>query len=193
MILEGIITTQDADGSMHVAPIGPHVDRELASWSLKPFQTSTTFANLYRHNHGVFHVVDDGLLLVRSVLGICNTPEGRPQAELHADLGWILKNACRAYPLHVIQWDTTQDRAVATCLAKDCFEIRPFWGWNRANHSLLELAVLWSRRHLITKDVLLAEFERNRSIVQKTAGDRELSALDLLEIHLREHMQSIDQ
>lgn len=189
MIIEGIITTEDRDGRMHVAPIGPHVDRPLESWVLKPFQTSTTFSNLHRNPRGVFHIVDDGLLLVESVLGICNQGDAYPEASYHDDVGWVLKEACRAFPLRVIDWDLGQPRAVAKCMVGKCIELRPFWGWNRANHSLLELAVLWSRRELLESTILQEEFQRHATIVEKTAGDREFSALSLLEQHLAEHLQ----
>jgi len=36
---------------------------------LRPFQTSTTFHNLKRQRAGVFHVVDDVLLLARAAIG----------------------------------------------------------------------------------------------------------------------------
>ncbi len=189
MIIEGIITTEDRDGRMHVAPIGPHVDRPLESWVLKPFQTSTTFSNLHRNPRGVFHIVDDGLLLVESVLGICNQGDAYPEASYHDDVGWVLKEACRAFPLRVIDWDLGQPRAVAKCMVGKCMELRPFWGWNRANHSLLELAVLWSRRELLESTILQEEFQRHATIVERTAGDREFFALSLLEQHFAEHLQ----
>jgi len=181
LIIEGIITTQDPDHQMHVAPIGPHVDQSLKQWVLKPFQTSTTFRNLRLHNRAVFHVLDDGLLLVQAALGICNSEHNRPTAEFHAQIGWILKDACRAFPLQVIDWDTSQDRAIAICKHDPCIELKPFWGWNRACHSLLELAVVWSRRHIISPDELKNQVDRHRIIIEKTAGERELRALMLLD------------
>lgn len=181
MILEGILTTEAADGRMHVAPIGPHVDRSLQNWILKPFKSSTTFQNLYRNHRGVFHVVDDGLLLVQALLGLCNEVQSQPQARFEEGVGWILQDACRAMPLKVFQWDIEQERAVADCEAGSFLEIRPFWGWNRAVHSLVELSILWSRRHMIPSEELLKEFRAHRIVIQKTAGDRELQALSLLE------------
>jgi hypothetical protein len=186
MIIEGIITTEDQDRRMHVSPIGPHVDRSLESWVLKPFQTSTTFCNLHRSQRGVFHIIDDGLLLIESVLGICNRSGSMPEARYHSDLGWVLNGACRAFPLQIIDWDLGQPRAVARCNVGRCIEIRPFWGWNRAIHSLLELAVLWSRREILESTILHEEFQKQAIIIRKTAGDRELTALSILEQHFAE-------
>lgn len=185
MILEGILTTETSDGGMHVSPIGPHVNRELTHWELKPFKTSTTFGNLRRNNRGVFHVVDDGLLMVQAVLGLCNSPHPQPVAKFHESFGWILEKACRAIPLKVVSWDVEHDRATASCAPSALASERPFWGWNRANHSLLELAILWSRKHMLEPALLENELERHRIIILKTAGDREIEALRLLEESLR--------
>jgi hypothetical protein len=190
MILEGILTTQSADERMHVSPIGPHVDRSLETWVLKPFKSSTTFSNLHRSDRAVFHIVDDALLLVQAVLGICNTQDGSPAADYQPTVGWVLRGACRAIPLQIDQWDLSQERASANCRAGRCIEIRPFWGWNRAAHSLVELAVVWSRRDLVEQAFLDAEFERHRIVIQKTAGDRELQALALLERSLTDRSKA---
>jgi hypothetical protein len=190
MILEGILTTESADERMHVSPIGPHVDRRLETWVLKPFKTSTTFSNLHRTHRAVFHIVDDALLMVQAVVGICNTQEGTPRADYQPSVGWVLRNACRAIPLQIHRWDLSKDRAVADCRAAECIDIRPFWGWNRAANSLLELSILWSRRDMLDHDFLSAEFERHKVVIQKTAGDREFEALALLERSLADRSKT---
>ena len=48
LILEGIVTTRNADGSINVSPMGPLVDRGLTSFRFRPFQTSHTYQNLKR-------------------------------------------------------------------------------------------------------------------------------------------------
>lgn len=180
MILEGIITTEAPDGRMHLSPIGPHVDRECSVWILKPFQSSQTFANLKARSRGVFHVVDDGLLMVECVLGRCNPPHTPPAARLDPDRGWLLDHACRIIPLSIDAWDLDQERASARCTPGPSIEQRPFWGWNRAAHSLLELAILMSRRQWLKPELLLEEWERHRIVVEKTGGDREHRALELI-------------
>ncbi len=78
MILEGILTTLNADGSLNVSPMGPRVDEELSEILLRPFQTSTTYRNLKRTRQGVFHVTDDVELLAQAALG---TPDPLPSSE----------------------------------------------------------------------------------------------------------------
>ena len=69
MILEGIVTTLNSDGTVNVAPMGPEVDESLTRLVLKPYQTSTTYGNLQRAGQGVFHVTDDVELLARAAIG----------------------------------------------------------------------------------------------------------------------------
>ena len=69
MILEGLITSCDAAGGLHLAAMGPEVDEAaclggaIEQLVLKPFETSQTAANLARLPEGVFHLSDDVLLL----------------------------------------------------------------------------------------------------------------------------------
>ena len=67
-ILEGIVTTRNEDGTINVAPMGPVVDPaeapRITNLLLRPFQTSTTYANLARTRQGVFHVTDASVRLL---------------------------------------------------------------------------------------------------------------------------------
>jgi uncharacterized protein len=190
MIIEGIITTEDVDGGMHVSPIGPHVDDELSEWTLKPFQSSTTFSNLHRTGRGVFHVIDDALLMARAVLGLCGNMQSKdsgPASELAAfdpQIGWILANCCRYFALGISEWDISAPRAVARCVITAKHDVRPFWGWNRAVHSILELSILASRVHMLEPTYIQQELERHKTIIDKTAGPREIQAWELLVNHL---------
>jgi uncharacterized protein len=199
MVIEGVLTTEDANGAMHVSPIGPHVDAELNSWTLKPFQSSTTFVNLRASSRAVFHVVDDPLLMAAAVLGLCNptaqldrTPDSMDAEQLDAlvaaeyqpEIGWVLGLSCSFYALTVQQWDVSNPRAIAHCSLRSRVEKRPFWGWNRAKHSILELAIIASRVQMLERSVIDDELNRHRIIIEKTAGPREMAAWELLKKHL---------
>ena len=75
MILEGIVTTVNADGTLNISPMGPTIaddvqsDGKIDQFVLRPFDTSTTFANLKRTRAGVLHVTDDVLLFARAAIG----------------------------------------------------------------------------------------------------------------------------
>ena len=199
MVIEGVLTTENSDGSMHVSPIGPHVNADLSAWTLKPFQSSTTFINLRASSRAVFHIVDDPLLMAASVLGLCNVgekPTDRNRflsvdeinqltaSQFKAEIGWVLDLSCRYFALAVADWDISTERAVAACSLSMQENKRPFWGWNRARHSILELSILASRVHMLERSVIEGELNRHRIIIEKTAGTREIVAWELLKNHL---------
>jgi len=72
MILEGIVTTLNEDGSPNISPMGPEVDVPLTQFVLKPFKTSRTYHNLKRLGEGVLN----GILTAR--LGIAAIEVTRP-------------------------------------------------------------------------------------------------------------------
>src|SRR5689334_13295637 len=105
MILEGLVTTLNADGSVNLAPMGPIVDERMDLLVFRPFPTSTTFANLQRIGEGVFHVTDDVELLARAAVGLLATlPEMRPA---EAVTGMIIADACRWYAFRVRSIDAS--------------------------------------------------------------------------------------
>lgn len=176
MIIEGILTTTSADGSPHHAPMGPLVDDCLQEWLLRPFQTSTTFLNLRRHRQCVFHVVDDVLLLVHSALGIpIELSYQRSQVG-----GWVIDSACHWYCLETVDWELDQPRSQVTARVLEQGALRPFWGWNRAKHAIIEATILATRFHLTGRQTVLEELDRLASTVHKTAGPRELAAWELI-------------
>ncbi len=177
LVLEAIITTELSDGAMHVAPMGPVVDESLQEWVLKPFQTSTTFQNMRRTNRCVVHVVDDAMLIANAVLGRAN----HYAASRIGDHGYVLSAACHWYALEVIDWNADQSRAIARCRVIETGVLKPFFGWNRAKHAVVEMAILASRVNILDRATLNAEVERCRVLVEKTAGRHESQAFQLLE------------
>src|SRR5690606_40877301 len=55
-ILEGVVTTSNPDGSVHLSPMGPRVDWPVAHFFFRPYPGSTTCGNLERNRRGIFHV-----------------------------------------------------------------------------------------------------------------------------------------
>src|SRR5438477_8878147 len=108
MILEGLMTTMNADGSVNIAPMGPIVDESMRELMLRPYQTSTTYQNLKRTGQGIFHVTDDVELLAHAAVGDVTPPP--PMTRTTAVDGWILAGACRWYALRVCKLDDSQPR-----------------------------------------------------------------------------------
>jgi hypothetical protein len=161
---------------MHASPIGPWVDPSKDSWSFRPFQSSQTFANMHRSGRCVFHLIDDALLLVEALRSMADV---RPH-RYHTDLGHVLEDCCSWFAFSLDAWDLSQPRAVAQGRKRYHQQQRPFRGWNRAAHGILEGAVLFSRLSLLGAEEVQRQFAPWIPIIRKTGGDGELKALDLL-------------
>jgi len=184
MILEGIVTTRDPAGAVHVAPMGPLVDESLSKLRLRPFKTSQTYANLKRTPCGVFHVVDDVLLLARSAVGLLTeTPPTFPAQKVP---GAVLADCCRWYEFEVREFDDSHERAEMLAQVVHAGRVRDFFGFNRAKHAVLEAAILATRVHLIPRAEVLGEYDRLRPAVSKTGGPAEVEAFSLLEQYVRD-------
>ena len=178
MISEGLVTTLNADGSVNLSPMGPIVDERMQRLVLRPFQTSTTYRNLKRIGAGIFHVTDDVELLARAAIGpVDPMPATRPAAAID---GQILLDACRWYAFEVDSLDDRAERTTIECRVVDSGRQRDFFGFNRAKHAVLEAAILATRRHLLPADEIRHEYERLSVIVDKTAGESERRAFELL-------------
>ena len=185
MILEGLVTTTDLAGAMHLAAMGPQVDPVAASSNaieqllLKPFASSQTGGNLLRLPEGVFHVTDDSLLLARVVTGaLAAPPASRPATAVR---GWVLEEACRAYEFKVVAADTSQERLRLEARVVAVHEGKPFLGFNRARHAVVEGAILVTRLHLLGAEEVSRQLRELAVIVGKTGGPREHEAFRLLE------------
>ena len=107
MILEGIVTTINEDGSTNVSPMGPVVDDGMQQLTLRPFQTSTTYQNLHRLRRGVFHVTDDAELIARAA--VSNVSSQVRILDNEDPRGRILADACRWYAFRVENLDQVQE------------------------------------------------------------------------------------
>lgn len=186
LILEGIATTVNADGSVNIAPMGPRVDRQLTKFTLRPYAGSRTYDNLKRTREGVFHVTDDVELLAQAAIGC---PEPMPElTEASSVRGYILRDACRWYAFRVRDWQEQNERTSLECEIVDQGRLRDFFGWNRAKHAVIEAAILATRLAWIDPSSLRRQFEELAVIVGKTAGDQEQRAFELLHSFVQRSM-----
>ena len=181
-ILEGIVTTLSADGGVNVSTIGPIVDNALDRLWLRPFQTSTTYRNLKRNGRGVFHVTDDVELLAQAAVGQPNPlPRFTPSP---AGDQLILADACRWYAFEIESLDDTEERTSIVARVTDRGLLREFLGFNRAQHAVLEAAILATRIHLTGAAAVLAEYDRLQVAVEKTGAAPEQRAMAFLRAHV---------
>jgi len=185
MILEGLVTTTDPAGTMHLAAMGPQVDAAAVAGGgieqmlLRPFSSSQTAVNLGRTAEGVFHLSDDVLLLARLVTGtLAGPPACRPASAVS---GWVLLDACRSYEFKVVTADASQNRLRLQARVVTVHEGRPFIGFNRARHAVVEGAILVTRLHLLGVEEVQRQLSGLSVLVEKTGGPREHEAFGLLE------------
>ncbi len=184
MILEALVTTTDADGSPHLAPMGPCVSADFSRFTLRPFPTSHTYQNLLRHPEGVLHVTDDALLLAKAAIGVVGEmPPTHPAERVR---GFVLVDSCRHFEFVVKAVDTSGERVSIELEVVHTGRTRDFFGFNRAKHAVVEAAILATRLHILPLGEVAVEFAKLRVIVGKTGGPAEHAAMDLLEAKLRE-------
>jgi hypothetical protein len=182
MILEGIVTTQNADDTTNVSPMGPRVTPAMDRFTLRPFQTSTTYKNLKRHSFGVLHVTDDVELLAAAAIGRAIAP---PLASISDHSVQRLADTCRWYAFRVTLLDDAAERTTIECETISRGHVRDLFGFNRAKHAVVEGAILATRIGILPDDEIRREFARLRVIVDKTAGDAERRAWQMLEDYLK--------
>lgn len=185
MIVEGIVTTENADGSANIAPMGPRTGPSLNRLLLRPFPTADTFQNLRRTGRGIFHITDDAELIARAAVGrLVPTP---PLITAPHGAGWILADACRWLAFEVRSMDESGPRVEIDCEVVARGALRDFLGFNRAKHAVIEGAILATRLHLLSPDEIAAEFRRLTPLIEKTAGEAECRAWDFLRQFIDEH------
>jgi hypothetical protein len=184
LILEGLVTTLDSDGTPHLAPMGPRVEGGFTRFTLRPFPTSNTYKNLVAHPEGVLHVTDDALLLAKAAIGAVDVFPPFHRAERVR--GVVLSDSCRHYEFVVSSIDASTERVTIEADVVHVGRTRDFFGFNRAKHAVVEAAILATRLHLLPLAEVAAEYRKLRVIVGKTGGPDEHTAMDLLEAKLRD-------
>jgi uncharacterized protein len=176
MIIEGLMTTANPDGTSNVSPMGPRVAAEEgADWTrlvVRPFRTSTTYANLKRTGLGVFHVTDDVEMLAAAAIGRLAPPPVRRSAAGQ----FILEGACRWYALEVACLEDADERTTIEMRVVERGTLREYFGLNRAKHAVVEAAILATRLHLIPHDEIERQLAALRPLVEKTGGSAEQRA-----------------
>ena len=189
-LLEGIVTTLNADRTTNISPMGPIVDPKWPCLRLRPFTSSTTYKNLQRHGEGVLHVTDDVLLFALAATGRLD-PQPK-LTEATAVAGNILVDTCRWYAFRVISLDDTTERTNIVAEIVDQGRNRDFFGFNRAKHAVIEAAILATRIDFLPAAEILSDFQRLSTPVHKTGGQQELRAFDFLQQYVQQELATKD-
>ncbi|MEW4453651.1 DUF447 domain-containing protein [Bremerella sp. JC817] len=177
-IIEGMLTTENADGTVNVAPMGPRVNDNFTRFQLRPFPGSRTYENLLRTRRATFHVTDDVEMIAQAAVGDLHSP---PSFVSDMPTGiHVLSGACRWYALEAVDVETHGERASLICAVQSSGKLRDYFGLNRAKHAVLELAILATRVHLLPAEEIEAEIAMLTPWVEKTGGESELRAWEFL-------------
>jgi hypothetical protein len=183
MIIETIVTTVAADGTVNCAPMGvewdPSSDHDRIV--LKPFLTTATYRNVTATRAAVVNLTDDVRVFARAAI---SNPQP-PTVPASRVGGVILADCCAWRELEVRSIDSTPPRSRIEAAVVHSGTNRDFIGFNRAAAAVLEAAIYATRLHLLPRDFIDSELARLRVIVDKTAGTREFEAMELLVGHIK--------
>ncbi|MEC9091403.1 MAG: DUF447 domain-containing protein [Planctomycetota bacterium] len=183
MILESIVTTRNPDGSFNISPMGARFQTENSGqFELRPYYPSTTLKNLTMFQQGVLHVTDDISLFVDAILKEFNELPLTHDANFIE--GNVLADCCRFHEFRVTDFDDRSQPAHFHCEILHSQEKRPFIGFNRAKHAVLEVAILATRVQLLDPSTIQQQLPFLESAIQKTGTTVDWNAYQRLKQHL---------
>ncbi|MCK5926035.1 MAG: DUF447 family protein [Methylococcales bacterium] len=185
MIQEVIVTSVNKKGLVHIAPMGVHVLKD--ELVILPFKPSTTLDNIVSLGVAVVNYCDDvrifaGCLTERRDWGFRATEkiEGR-----------VLKKALAHSELKLVRIEEDSLRPKLFCKVIHTVTHQPFLGFNRAQYSVIEAAILCSRLKRLSLQKIETEVEYLRIGFEKTAGIREREAWAWLMELIEQHKQAV--
>jgi hypothetical protein len=174
MIRECVVTTIDATGHVHIAPLGLIQDGE--QWIIAPFRPSATLHNLKTVPFATANYVDDVRIIAGCLTGRRDWPivdvPGHPVPRLAAALAHA--------ELKVSRIDEDETRPRFSCGVAKVEMHAAFRGLNRAKAAVLEAAILVSRLPMLPREKVESEIAYLSISVEKTAGPEEREAWDWL-------------
>jgi uncharacterized protein len=170
LIREAIVSTVNALGEPHLAPLGLIAEDE--AWILAPFHPSTTLDNLRRAPFAVANFTDD----VRVFAGCLTGRRDWPLVPAAVVAAPRLAATLSHLELVVVDVRENELRPRFVCRVAHRASHAPFQGFNRAQAAVIEGAVLVRRLHLLPRADIEAELARLEIIVGKTAGAAEAEA-----------------
>jgi len=174
MIQETIVTTQNTSGLVHIAPMGIHVEGD--DFIILPFRPSTTLDNLLASKTAVLNYCDD----VRVFAGCLTGRRDWPLNPAEKINGQVLQCALAHTEVELVRIEDDPMRPRLFCKAVHAVNHAPFTGFNRAQYSVLEAAILISRLKWLPIEKIESEIDYLRIGLEKTAGDREWEAWNWL-------------
>ena len=186
MIRETIVTTVDAEGRVHIAPLG--IIAEGERWILAPFRPSKTLDNLRAVPFAVANHTDD----VRIYAGCLTGRRDWATVACEETPAPRLKDCLAHISLRVVDVGEDEMRPRFHCEVVRSVAHAPFAGFNRAQAAVIEAAILASRLHLLPRDKIEREIAALEIVVGKTAGPNEQTAWNWLRGKFDAHFAAVD-
>lgn len=170
MIQETIVTTQNPDGKTHIAPMGIHAAGD--EFIILPFKPSTTLDNILRTKNAIINYSDDVRVFAGCLTGRYNWPLTKAK-EIE---GYFLEDTLAHCEVELTHINDNPVRPKLYCKTIYQDNHTAFKGFNRAQFSILEAAILLSRASRLSPAKINAELDYLHIGFNKTAGPREREA-----------------
>ena len=187
MIYETVITTTNAAGDVHIAPMG--ISKEGDLFVIAPFKPSQTLENLESTKQAIINMTDD----VSIIAGCLTGRRSWPLEKANKVSGCFLQAALSHTEVEVASVEQDELRPRFFCRELYSASHAPFKGFNRAQAAVLEAAILVSRLHMLPADKIKSEISYLQIAVDKTAGEKEHRAWQWLMESIDAHMQAQQQ
>jgi len=187
MIQEVLVTTQNADGIVHIAPMGVHLIDD--QFIILPFRPSTTLDNILQSKTAVINYCDD----VRIFAGCLTGRRDWPLSTTEKVQGHYLSSALAHKECELLRIEDDETRPKLYCRAVHSVNHAPFQGFNRAQFAVLEAAILVSRLKMLPLEKIQSEIDYLSIGLTKTAGEKELEAWNWLMAIVDQHKQELTQ
>ena len=167
MIRESIVISTDLKKKPHVVPMGITFNKKKLF--ISPFIPSKTYLNLKENPYAVINFTDDVNIFVDSLLGQKNFKiESTKKIK-----SFYLKNALSYIEVKVIKFIENKTRPKFECKILKETSIGSFKGFNRAQLSVIEAAILVSRIDILPMKKIKKEINYLKIAIDKTAGKNE--------------------
>lgn len=183
MIYESVVTTQNAAGEVHIAPMG--IRRQNGLFRISPFSPSTTLDNLRESGEAVINHTDDVRIIAGCLTGRRNWPVCS-SAKLATKR---LENSLSHIEVQVEEERTDKQRPDFYCREVHSATHGAFKGFNRAQAAVLEAAILVSRLDMLPTEKIATEISYLCIAIEKTAGEQESEAWEWLMEAIKQHSQ----
>jgi hypothetical protein len=169
-IFETIVTLRGHDGRSLVTPLGV---RQQGDWVvLAPFRPSPTLELLLQARVAVVNCTDDVRVFAGCIVGRRDWPLV-PATRID---GVRLASSLAHEEIELAEFVDDPQRPRLRCRSVHRETHAPYRGFNRAQASVIEAAILVSRLSILPAGKLEAELEYLKIAIDKTAGEPELEA-----------------